>query len=126
MCGSLYVDFTAPVDAIRAKFMQIVQSSKLWDGQVAKLQVTDSKESSIELRALASARSPGDAFDLRCDIREQLIAFLQKEYPTALPHARAESLRVDTPGQHPQLDSPSGTREDTQQDDERRSRTAAR
>ena len=49
--------------------MQIVQSSKLWDGQVAKLQVTDSKESSIELRALASARSAGDAFDLRCDIR---------------------------------------------------------
>jgi hypothetical protein len=128
MCGSLYVDFTAPVDAIRAKFMQIVQSSKLWDGQVAKLQVTDSKESSIELRALASARSPGDAFDLRCDIREQLIAFLQKEYPTALPHARAESLRVDTPEtrQRAQPDSPPDKREDTQQDDERRSRTAAR
>ena len=71
--------------------------SKLWDGQVAKLQVTDSKESSIELRALASARSAADAFDLRCDIREQLIAFLQKEHPTALPRARAESLRADTP-----------------------------
>ena len=85
----LYVDFTAPVEAIRARFMEIVQSSKLWDGQVAKLQVTDSKESSIELRALASARSAADAFDLRCDIREQLVAFLQKEHPTALPHARA-------------------------------------
>jgi hypothetical protein len=128
MCGSLYVDFTAPVDAIRAKFMLIVQSSKLWDGQVAKLQVTDSKESSIELRALASARSPGDAFDLRCDIREQPIAFLQKEYPTALPHARAESLRADTPEtrQRPQQDSPPGTPEHAPQDDERRVRTAAR
>jgi hypothetical protein len=128
MCGSLYVDFTAPVDAIRAKFMLIVQSSKLWDGQVAKLQVTDSKESSVELRALASARSPGDAFDLRCDIREQLIAFLQKEYPTALPHARAESLRVDTPEtrQRPQQDAPPGTPEHAPQDDECRARTAAR
>jgi hypothetical protein len=108
--------------------MQIVQSSKLWDGQVAKLQVTDSKESSIELRALASARSPGDAFDLRCDIREQLIAFLQKEYPTALPRARAESLRADTPEtrQRPQQDSPPGTPEHAPQDDERRARTAAR
>ena len=124
----LYVDFTAPVDAIRAKFMEIVQSSKLWDGQVAKLQVTDSRENSIELRALASARSAGDAFDLRCDIREQLIAFLQKEHPAALPHARAESLRVDTPEtrQRAQPDSPPDKREDTQQDDERRSRTAAR
>jgi small-conductance mechanosensitive channel len=124
----LYVDFTAPVDAIRAKFMEIVQSSELWDGQVAKLQVTDSRENSIELRALASARSAGDAFDLRCDIREQLIAFLQKEHPAALPHARAESLRVDTPEtrQRAQPDSPPDKREDTQQDDERRSRTAAR
>jgi len=102
--------------------MQIVQSSKLWDGQVAKLQVTDSKESAIELRAVASARSPGD------DIREQLIAFLQKEHPTALPHARAESLRADTPEtrQRPQQDSPPGTPEPAPQDDERRARTAAR
>ena len=124
----LYVDFTAPVAVIRARFMEIVQSSQLWEGQVAKLQVTDSRENSIELRALASARSAGDAFDLRCDIREQLIAFLQKEHPAALPHARAESLRIDTPEtrQRAQPDSPPDKREDTQQDDERRSRTAAR
>ena len=107
--------------------MQIVQSSKLWDGQVAKLQVTDSKESSIELRALASARSPGDAFDLRCDIREQLIAFLQQEHPTALPHARTESLRADTPAARPgaRQDAAPGMGEDTQRDGERRARTAA-
>jgi small-conductance mechanosensitive channel len=94
----LYVDFTAPVEAIRAKFMEIVQSSKLWDGQIAKLQVTDAKESSIQLRALASAGSADDEFDLRCEIREQLINFLQKEYPTALPHGRGESPRADTRG----------------------------
>jgi small-conductance mechanosensitive channel len=123
----LYVDFTAPVEAIRARFMEIVQSSKLWDGQVAKLQVTDSKESSIELRALASARSAADAFDLRCDIREQLIAFLQKEHPTALPRARAESSRADTPEARPgaRQDAAPSTREDMQLDGERRARTAA-
>jgi len=91
----LYVDFTAPVDVIRGKLLEIVQASKLWDGQVAKLQVTDAKESGIELRALASARSAGDAFDLRCEIREQLIGFLQKEHPTALPRARQEAMRAD-------------------------------
>jgi small-conductance mechanosensitive channel len=111
----LYVDFTAPVEAIRAKFMEIVQSSKLWDGQVAKLQVTDSKESSIELRALASARSAGDAFDLRCDIREQLIDFVQEKYPTALPHGRGQSLPADT----------RGTTGDHQHDDERPTRNPA-
>jgi hypothetical protein len=119
----LYVDFTAPIEAIRARFMEIVQSSKLWDGQVAKLQVTDSKESSIELRALASARSAADAFDLRCDIREQLIAFLQKEHPNALPRARAESWRAD--GAEARQDSAPGMREDTQTGGERRARTAA-
>jgi small-conductance mechanosensitive channel len=91
----LYVDFSAPVDVIRAKLLEIVQASKLWDGQVAKLQVTDAKESGIELRALASARSAGDAFDLRCEIREQLIGFLQKEHAGALPRARQETLRPE-------------------------------
>ena len=91
----LHVDFTAPIEAIRAKLLQIVQASNLWDGKVVKLHVTDAKENSIELRMLASARSAGDAFELRCEIREKLIAFLQEEYPTALPHTRAESLRPD-------------------------------
>src|SRR5882757_4888557 len=52
----LYVDFTAPLDAIRAKFDEIVKASPLWDGNLVKLQVTDAKEGSIELRALVSAR----------------------------------------------------------------------
>ncbi len=88
----LYVDFTAPVDRLRAKLAEIVKASKLWDGQVVALQVTDAKENSIELRALASARSAADTFALRCEIREKLIDFLQREFPTALPHARAESI----------------------------------
>ncbi len=91
----LHVDFTAPIERIRAKAMEIVQGSKLWDGQVAKLQVTDAKESSIELRVLASARSSGDAFDLRCEIREKLIEFLQRECPTALPRTRGETLTAE-------------------------------
>src|SRR5215475_1286715 len=88
----LYVDFTAPVEAIRSKLVEIVQASKLWDGKVVKLQVTDAREASVELRALVSARSAGDVFELRCEVREQLIAFLQQNYPMALPHARAETL----------------------------------
>ena len=100
----LHVDFMAPIERIRAKAMEIVQGSKLWDGQVVKLQVTDAKESSIELRVLASARSSGDAFDLRCEIREKLIDFLQRECPTALPRTRAEaptSERQDVTDERP-------------------------
>ena len=75
------------------------------------------------MRALTSARSAADAFDLRCDIREQLIAFLQKEHPNALPRARAESLRSDST--EARRDAAPGMREDTQTDGGRRARTAA-
>jgi hypothetical protein len=103
MLGSvlIYVDYTAPVERIREKFLELVKASKLWDGQTAALAVTDAREGSIELRALMSARNAGDAFDLRSDIREKLIYFLQREMPTALPHARAMSLTPPSAGKPP-------------------------
>jgi hypothetical protein len=62
----------------------------LWDGKVLGLQVTDMKESTIELRIVVSGRSSGDTFDLRCEIREKLIGFLQREFSSALPRRRYE------------------------------------
>jgi len=75
----LRVDYTVAVDSVRKKLDEILQQSPLWDGRVAKLQVTDLPDDKIELRALVSARSPGQTWDLRCEVREKLIAFLQNE-----------------------------------------------
>jgi len=86
----LYVDHTMPVDALRKKLTEIVAQSKLWNGQVARLQVTDCKETTIELRALVSANNAGALSDLRADVREKLIDFLQREHPHALPRRRTE------------------------------------
>lgn len=86
----LHVDYTVPVDRVRQKLDEIVRQTPLWDGQVAGLQVTDTPEHMVELRALMSARNPGQAWDLRCEVREKLIAFLQAEYPNALPRQRTE------------------------------------
>ena len=86
----LHVDYTVPVDRVRQKLDEIVRQSPLWDGKVAGLQVTDTPEQMVELRALVSARSPGQTWDLRCEVREKLIAFLQGEYPHALPRLRME------------------------------------
>ena len=88
----LYVDYRAPVGVIREKFNEILKQSDKWDGMVAALQVTDIKESTMELRCLMSARSGAQTFDLRCEVREKLIDFLQKEYPEALPHSRQISF----------------------------------
>ncbi|MGO9401457.1 MAG: mechanosensitive ion channel family protein [Xanthobacteraceae bacterium] len=87
----LYVDHTAPVDAIRRKLDEIVAQSKLWNGKVVSLQVSDCKETTIELRALVSANNASAVWDLRCEVREKLIDFLQREYPTALPRRRYEA-----------------------------------
>lgn len=87
----LYVDYAAPVDVIRAKFSEILKQSDKWDGRIAALGVTDFKEGTMELRCLMSARTA--SFDLRCVVREKLIAFLQKEHPEALPHSHQISLK---------------------------------
>jgi small-conductance mechanosensitive channel len=86
----LYVDYTAPLDRVRQKLEEIVRGSDLWDGKVVVLQVTDTSENTMQLRALVSARNAGDAFSLRCIVREQLIAFLQSEHLHALPRQRTE------------------------------------
>jgi small-conductance mechanosensitive channel len=93
-----HVDYTAPVERIRAKVVEIVQASKLWDGNVLKLHVTDTTEISVELRVIASARTAGDAFDLRCEIREKLIDWMQREIPTALPRTRQEVVATEKRG----------------------------
>ena len=86
----VYVDYTVPVARVREELNRIVSRSKLWDGQVVNLQVSDAKADTVELRALVSAANAPAAWDLRCEVREALIAFLQREYPHALPKHRAE------------------------------------
>ena len=88
----LRLEFTAPIDRIRAAAEQIVKASKLWDGRVFSAQVTDSDAHSLELRVLASAATSGGTFDLRCEIREKLFAFLAHEIPEALPRVREEFI----------------------------------
>jgi small-conductance mechanosensitive channel len=86
----LYVDYGVPVQRIREELHRILKTNDLWDGQVWGLQVTNATESAIELRALMGARNSGDAWNLRCHVREQLIEFLHREHPESLPRLRAD------------------------------------
>jgi small-conductance mechanosensitive channel len=81
----LRVDATVPVDNVRRQLDEILHQSLLWDGKVARVQVTDLADSKIELRILVSARSPGQNWDLRCEVREKLVAFLQTELRQTSP-----------------------------------------
>ena len=100
----LYLDHSAPVEQIRAKGQEIAAASPLWDGNVYNLAVTDFRERVMEVRVLISARNAPRAFDLRCEMREKLIGWIQAELPGALPRTReevsasAEAARLAWPG----------------------------
>jgi len=87
-----YTDYAVPLDALRAELRRIVEASGLWDGKVCGVQVTDSKEHTMEVRALVSATDASKAWNLRCLVREQIIGWLQKHHPESLPRLRAEVL----------------------------------
>jgi len=90
----LYADFLIPLNEIRAEAQRIVETSKLWDRRVFVVQVTDFKSDSVEIRILASAPSAPELFDLRCEIREKILSFLQDRYPGAFPRVRTALSRL--------------------------------
>ena len=86
----IYVDYSMPIEPMREELTRIVNSSKFWDGRKQELLVTNLTDKAMEIRALASAKDADDAFDLRCEIREKLITYVQKNYPASLPFLRVE------------------------------------
>jgi small-conductance mechanosensitive channel len=87
----LQMDYSLPIDKLREEFESLLHKSPLWDKRINVIQVTDCKERTVEIRALMSAHNSSDAFDLRCYIREKLIAFIQQNYPESLPKTRSEA-----------------------------------
>jgi small-conductance mechanosensitive channel len=88
--GTVYMDldWRVPVDGVRAKFMEIVEGSPLWDRRSANVLVTGSEGGNVTLRFKISAANSDDQWDLRCLVREQIMTWLQQEHPQALPVSR--------------------------------------
>ncbi|MEZ5849334.1 MAG: mechanosensitive ion channel [Hyphomicrobiaceae bacterium] len=84
-----HVDYTMPLEIMREKFMELVRAHPHWDGKVANLQVVEASDATLKVRGLVGARNSPQAWDMRCEIRERMIAWLQAEHPGALPLMRA-------------------------------------
>jgi small-conductance mechanosensitive channel len=103
---ALFLDYSAPIDAIRSKTAELVAQSKI-DGKVVNVQVANATAQAIEVRALLTATNIAATGDLCAEIREKLIGFLQREYPLALPRQRSETINAfsgkpnDKPGDKP-------------------------
>ena len=93
----LWLDFSVPVPQIRAEFERVTRASSRWDQRVCVLHVTDANEHGMQLRLLVSAQDSGTAFDLRCELREAMIAYIAANYPDSLPRLRPV---LDAPGPH--------------------------
>ena len=90
--AALFLDYSAPVDLIRQKAAEVVAQSKLGAGTVTSVQVATTSPYAIEVRVLVSAASAAITSNLCAELREQLIAFLQREHPGALPRRRNEII----------------------------------
>jgi small-conductance mechanosensitive channel len=86
----LWVDFTLPLEPVRREAQRLCETSPHWDRRVCVVQVTDANERGMQLRILVSSAASGPNFDLRCQVREGLIDFIQREYPDALPRIRGD------------------------------------
>lgn len=84
----LYTDYTISFDDLRTELTRLLSTTDLWDKKVNVLQVTDTKESTVEIRILVSAKNSPIAWDLRVYIREGMIKFIQNNFPDSLPKTR--------------------------------------
>lgn len=89
----IYADYTCPIGPLREEFLRVLKSTDLWDGKAQVLQVTDLLQQTMQIRALMSSADSGRLFDLRCYVREKMIAFLQENYPQCLPKQRIAELQ---------------------------------
>lgn len=94
----LYMDYTIPVPELRAQLEKLVRPSHLWDGKVLGLQVTNLTEKSMEVRCLMSSKNSSENFDLRCMVREEMMAWVREHYPMVLPTVRLSGFpdRMET------------------------------
>ena len=91
----LYVDYATPMEPLRAEAKRLIEAMPEWDGRVFAVQVTDATDKSIQVRVLVSSVNSGKNFDLRCKLREGLVAFLAREYPQVLPQVRNINVNSD-------------------------------
>ncbi|MFE3253152.1 mechanosensitive ion channel family protein [Streptomyces sp. NPDC059209] len=96
MTGTVFLqlDHSAPVRLMREKLHEILQDCAAWDGRDWSLAVTDTTPSTIEVRAVVTAKDADDIWTARCTVREQLIGWLADEHPYALPRIATTQAAV--------------------------------
>jgi hypothetical protein len=86
----IWADYRLPLEPVRKEADRICHAAPEWDGRLCQIQVVDTNERAMQFRVLVSARDAGRNWDLRCRVREELVYFIQRNYPEYLPRIRAD------------------------------------
>ncbi len=92
----LWVDYRMPLAPLRAELQRLCEASVHWDKRLAMIQVTEAGPHAMQLRCLVTSASAPAGWDLRCEVREGLLDYMQREYVEFLPRQRAE-IAMDPP-----------------------------
>ena len=92
---SFQVDWRVPIAQMRAELARVVAASRVWDGRTCALVITETSTTTVTARVTLSAANPDDLWTLRCHVREELIGWMQREAPYALPRTRVEVEQVE-------------------------------
>lgn len=88
----LDLDWRVPIENMRLRLREILDGSELWDGRTGTLQITAATDGVVRARILVSAADSGNRWDLQCLVREEMVRFIQTEFPDALPRQRWEQV----------------------------------
>lgn len=102
----LWVDYGVPLAPLREELARVCESAPEWDHRVGLLQVVDTNDRAMQVRALVSAADASKAWDLRCRVREALIDYLQRTHPEGLPRLRASVQEAHRPERGPRAAAP--------------------
>lgn len=73
----MYADYTVDGDKVRSKFSELLNDHELYDEESEPtVQVVGSDKEANKIRCLCSARDAASAWQLHCDLREAMIAYL--------------------------------------------------
>ncbi|MEN0103287.1 MAG: mechanosensitive ion channel family protein, partial [Curtobacterium sp.] len=86
------LDWRVRPGEMRVELDRILSRTELWDERVKVLQVTDAVQGYVRVRVLATSHDAPSLFDLRCYIREELVDWIQRTHPDALPIQRVQMV----------------------------------
>lgn len=93
----IYVDFSFPVEVLRQVVPGLLKDNPDWDGRVWNVQVTQVTHQYKEIRVLVSSSDSSKNWDLRTKLREQLIDFINQNYPETFARIRITTMDINKP-----------------------------